>query len=74
MSSCFMPLYMAAALMPLRRRLNTWSFIRAISGVMTIHVPSMASAGTWKVMLLPPPVGISPNVSCPLLMLSMISC
>ena len=33
----------------------------------------MASAGTWNVSDLPPPVGISPRVSCPLLTDVMIS-
>ena len=51
----------------------TWSFISAIRGVMTRHKPSFANAGTWKVMDLPPPVGISPSVSCPSPMLRMMS-
>ena len=38
--------YIAAAIMPRRRRLYTWSFISAMSGVMTIHTPSAARAGT----------------------------
>ena len=68
-----MPEYTAVALMPLARRLRTWSFIKAMSGVMTRHKPGRASAGTWKVMDLPPPVGISPSVSFPLPMLRMMS-
>ncbi len=44
-------------------RCCTWSFIRAMRGVMTIHTPSLTKAGTWKVMDLPPPVGIRPRVS-----------
>ena len=38
-----------------------------------MQTPSMAIAGTWKVMLLPPPVGISPKVSRPRPMDSMMS-
>ena len=68
-----MLLLMAAALMPFFLRCATWSFINAMSGVMTMHTPSMASAGTWKVMLLPPPVGMRPRVSLPWQMLSMMS-
>lgn len=67
-----MPEWMAAARMPLRRRLATWSFIRAMSGVTTTQTPSAASAGTWKVMDLPPPVGMRPSVSWPLPMLCMM--
>ena len=40
---------------------------------MTRQTPSCAKAGTWKVMDLPPPVGIKPNVSLPLPTLSIIS-
>ena len=47
--------------------------MRAINGVMTRQSPSLASAGTWKVMDFPPPVGISPKVSRPSVMLLMIS-
>ena len=55
------------------RMASTWFFIKAISGVTTRHSPSMAMVGTWKVMLLPPPVGMSPNVSWPEAMLLMMS-
>ena len=51
----------------------TWSFISEMSGVMTMQSPSRISAGTWKQMLFPPPVGISANVSRPPRMLSMTS-
>ena len=64
---------MAYAGMESLRRCSTWSFIRDMSGVMTMHTPSIARAGTWNVMDLPPPVGISPRVSCPDPMLSIIS-
>ncbi|CDD13279.1 unknown [Parabacteroides merdae CAG:48] len=60
-----MPEYTAVALIPTRRRLSTWSRIKAISGVMTRQIPSIANAGTWKVTDLPPPVGIRPSVSLP---------
>ena len=40
---------------------------------MTRHTPSWANAGTWKVMDFPPPVGISPKVSFPEPILSIIS-
>lgn len=43
-------------------------------GVMTIVTPFIASAGTWKVIDFPPPVGIKPSVSCPAPIDSMISC
>jgi hypothetical protein len=43
----------------------TWSFIRAIRGVITRQIPSLTSAGTWNVIDFPPPVGISPRVSFP---------
>ena len=69
----FMPEWMAAARMPRASRCCTWSFIKAIKGVMTMHVPSQAKAGTWNVIDLPPPVGISPRVSRPAEMLSMMS-
>ena len=73
MISCLdMPEKMAAELMPRFCRCITWSFIRDISGVMTIQTPSWAKAGTWKVMDLPPPVGIRPKVSLPESMLSMM--
>lgn len=64
---------MAAACMPLFFKLATWSFIKAMSGVITMVIPSSARAGTWNVTLFPPPVGISPSVSLPVVMLSMIS-
>ena len=64
-SALCMLLYMAYAFTPLWRRCSTWSFIRAMSGVTTMHTPSMAMAGTWNVIDLPPPVGISPRVSFP---------
>ena len=73
MSDRCIPEWIAAALMPLLRRWSTWSFISEIRGVMTRHTPSIASAGTWKVIDFPPPVGISPRVSFPAPMLSMIS-
>ncbi len=72
-SLCDIPEYIAAATIPAFRRRFTWSFISAMSGVTTMHVPSFASAGTWKVIDLPPPVGIRPRVSLPLPMLSMMS-
>ena len=72
-SSCVRPVWMAVALMPRRRRASTWSFIRAMRGVMTRQTPSVAMAGTWKVMLFPPPVGMSPRVSRPSPMLRMMS-
>ena len=40
---------------------------------MTRQTPSVAMAGTWKVMLFPPPVGMSPRVSRPSPMLRMMS-
>ena len=40
-----------------------WGRRRAIRGVITKHNPGCAKAGTWKVMDLPPPVGINPSVS-----------
>gem|GEM_PF-5672649 len=46
-------------------RLSTWSFINEMMGVTTKVSPSRIIPGTWKVMLFPPPVGISPNVSFP---------
>ena len=54
---------MAVARIFRRRRFSTWSFISAMSGVITKQVPSIMSAGTWNVMLLPPPVGMRPRVS-----------
>ena len=72
-SACIMPEYTAAALMPLLRRLSTWSFIKAMSGVITKHTPGIDRAGTWNVTDLPPPVGISPRVSLPAQTLSIIS-
>ena len=39
--------------------------IKAISGVITRQIPSIVIAGTWKVIDLPPPVGIRPSVSFP---------
>ena len=72
-SEWVMPEFTDVAFIPLRRRPFTWSFISAISGVTTMHTPCIAIAGTWKVMLLPPPVGIRPRVSCPAPMLSMMS-
>ena len=30
-----------------------------------MQIPGIASAGTWKVMDFPPPVGINPSVSFP---------
>ena len=41
--------------------------------LITRQIPGFANAGTWKVMDLPPPVGISANVSCPDRMLSITS-
>ena len=52
---------------------DTWSFINAISGDTTKHRPPMASAGTWKQRLLPPPVGSSASVSLPASAARMIS-
>ena len=72
-SSWVSPVCMAAAAMLRRLRFITWSFMRAMSGVITMHTPVMVSAGTWNVIDLPPPVGMSPSVSRPLLMLSIIS-
>ena len=40
----------------------------AIYSGMSRQSPSLASAGTWKVMDFPPPVGISPKVSRPSVM------
>ena len=54
-------------------RFFTWSFIKATSGLITRQIPGIANAGTWKVIDLPPPVGISANVSCPDRILSMTS-
>ena len=68
-----MPEYTAVALIPTRRRLSTWSRIKAISGVMTRQIPSIANAGIWKVIDLPPPVGMSPSVSFPAQTEQMIS-
>ena len=56
---------MKAARMPRFCRWATWSFINATSGLMTRQMPGRAKAGTWKVMDLPPPVGISASVSVP---------
>jgi hypothetical protein len=39
--------------------------MREMSGVITRHNPSIAIAGTWKVIDLPPPVGNSAKVSLP---------
>lgn len=72
-SSCLMPECTAAAFMPRIRSCETWSFISATSGVMTMHSPSIAITGTWKHIDLPPPVGIRPKVSRPAMTLSMIS-
>ena len=51
--------------MPFCARDSVWSFIRAISGLITIVEPSITSAGSWKQRLLPDPVGISATVSRP---------
>jgi hypothetical protein len=37
--------------------------MREMRGVMTMHNPSFAKAGSWKVMDFPPPVGRRANVS-----------
>ena len=58
-----MPECIVAAFIPLERRLSTWSFIKEIRGVITKVMPLSRSPGTWKQMLLPPPVGNSPMVS-----------
>ena len=42
-----MELLMNAALIPVLSALSTWSFISEISGLITTHVPSMNSAGSW---------------------------
>jgi hypothetical protein len=44
-----------------------------MSGVITRHIPSAARAGTWNVIDLPPPVGISARVSFPEAILKIIS-
>ena len=44
---------------------STWFFISAIKGEMTIAVPGMTRAGSWKQRDFPPPVGMSTNVSFP---------
>ena len=47
------------------RMASTWFFISAISGEITIAVPSNNNAGNWYVIDLPTPVGIITNVSWP---------
>lgn len=56
---------MASAVMSRFFRLATWSFIKAIKGDTTMQTPSIQSAGTWKQMDLPPPVGSKANASLP---------
>ena len=51
--------------MLLALRLRTWSFIRAMRGEITMQIPSVIRAGTWKQTLLPPPVGSMASVSRP---------
>ena len=46
-------------------KFSTWSFINAINGLITRHNPSVKSAGTWKQIDLPPPVGKTASVSFP---------
>ena len=55
----------APAATPSWRSAATWSSISAISGEITTAVPGRHSAGTWKQMLLPPPVGASTSASPP---------
>src|SRR5687767_11919763 len=52
-----MPEWMKNEVIPFLLRFSTWSFINAISGVITRHRPSIAIAGTWKQIDFPPPVG-----------------
>ena len=59
------PEKMENAVMLLRRRFSTWSFINAISGLMTRQIPSFDIAGTWKHIDFPPPVGNNARVSFP---------
>ena len=60
-----MPAWMANALTPRAWRFCTWSFISAMSGVMTSATPSRMSPGTWKHTDLPPPVGRMASTSRP---------
>ena len=64
---------MAAAGILFASRCATWSFINAMSGVITTQIPSMAMAGTWKQIDLPPPVGNNAKVSRPATTASTIS-
>ncbi|OPZ75358.1 MAG: hypothetical protein BWY80_00184 [Firmicutes bacterium ADurb.Bin456] len=55
------PLMVTASVIPALSRLSTWSFIRDCRGDITTVSPltfsPLISAGTWKVMDFPPPVG-----------------
>jgi hypothetical protein len=62
-SSCESPEYIARAFIFFFIRASTWSFIKAIRGVITMQIPSSAKTGTWKVIDLLPPVGIRAKVS-----------
>ena len=55
----------ATALMPFCASDSVWSFISAISGLITTVEPSITRAGSWKQRLLPEPVGIKATVSRP---------
>ena len=66
-------LLMAYAGMPFACSASTWSFIREMRGDMTMAVPSVISAGSWKQMDFPPPVGMSASVSFFCRMVEMIS-
>jgi len=73
MSSRDIPECMHAARMLRSLRCSTWSRISAMSGVTTRHTPVWHSAGTWKHIDFPPPVGMSPRVSRLSRMLLMMS-
>ena len=55
--------FIKAAGIPFALSPSTWSFMSAIKGDTTTVTPSVVTAGIWKHILLPPPVGISTRQS-----------
>ena len=51
--------------MPLALRAATWSCMSEMSGETTMVNPPRTSAGSWKQMDFPPPVGRTARVSRP---------
>ena len=74
MTFCISPfVFKNSQFTPISSICEIWSSIKLNKGMITIETPESVTADSWKVRLLPPPVGIRAIVSNPLFVAFIIS-